>query len=242
MSGSEVGPKRVLSGIPGLDAMLGGGFPAGHVVLVTGLPGTGKTCFGLQFLAHGLGQGEKAVYLSLEEDAPQLLATARQFGWSLDDAVSKGQLRIVRLDPKETKQNLARLQSELAKELQGLGAARIVIDSVSLLNMLSDDEPSRRATLFALAGACKSSGATSVFTAEADPNHPGVSRDGLSEYVADGVILLSSSSGEEGRRVGLALRVLKMRRTAHARSVQPYRIGPQGITVDAQAIDFGRGA
>lgn len=241
MSVSELLPGRVASGIAGLDEMLSGGFPPGHVVLVTGLPGTGKTCFGLQFLAHGLDLGEKAVYLSLEEDAPALLAAARQFGWALDEAVSKGHLRIVRLDPKETKQNLHRLQSDLPAELKAIGARRIVVDSISLLNMLSDDEPSRRATLFALAAACKASGATSVFTAEADPAHPGVSRDGLSEYVADGVVLLGYSSGEEGRRVGLVLRILKMRRTAHARSQQPYRIGAKGITVDAQAVDFGRG-
>lgn len=242
MSGSDASPPRVSSGIAGLDAMLSGGFPKGHVVLVTGLPGTGKTCFGLQFVAAGLAKGEKGVYLSLEEETPALLEAARQFGWSLDAAVSQGTLRIVRLDPRETKQNLQRLQADLPKELRELGATRVVVDSISLLNMLSDDEPSRRATLFALAGACRASGATTLFTAEADPTHPGVSRDGLSEYVADGVVLLGYSTGEEGRRVGLSLRILKMRRTAHARSVQPYRIGAQGITVDAQAVDFGRPA
>src|SRR5580693_1694129 len=242
MSASDLAPPRVPTGIPGLDEMLNGGIPAGHVVLVTGQPGTGKTCFGLQFLSYGLARGEKGVYLSLEDDAPALLTSARQFGWAIDEAVSKGTLRIVRMDPKETKQNLHRLQSELADELKSLGAQRIVVDSVSLLNMLSDDEPSRRASLFALAAACKSSGATSIFTAEADPSHPGVSRDGLSEYVADGVVLLGYSSGEEGRRVGLALRILKMRRTSHARSLQPYQIGAKGITVDARAVDFGRSA
>ncbi len=241
MSGSSAA-GRVPSGVAGLDAMLEGGFPKGHVVLVTGLPGTGKTCLGLQFLAHGLTVGEKGIYLSLEEDPPQLLEAARQFGWSLDAAVSDGRLRMVRIDPRETKQSLERLRSDLGKELAAFHPGRIVVDSVSLLNMLSEDEPSRRSMLFALAGACKSSGATSVFTAEADPVHPGVSRDGLSEYVADGVVLLGYSTGEEGRRAGLWLRVLKMRRTAHARSVQPYRIGPQGISVDAQAVDFGRGA
>src|SRR5579871_2684207 len=99
MNASEAAPARVPSGVPGLDEMLTGGFPSGHVVLVTGLPGTGKTCLALQFVAQGIAQGERAVYLSLEEDAPQLLAAARQFGWGLDDAVSKGALRIVRLDP-----------------------------------------------------------------------------------------------------------------------------------------------
>ena len=228
------------TGIGGLDEMLGGGFPAGHVVLVTGMPGTGKTCFGLQFLSEGLARGETGVFLSLEEDAPQLLASARQFGWPVDAAVKSKALQILRLDPKETKQNLHRIQGELGKELAALGARRIVVDSVSLLNMLSDDEPGRRATLFALAAACRGAGATTVLTAEADPRHPEVSRDGLSEYVADGVVLLGYSTAADGLRVGLSLRILKMRRTAHARSVQPYAFGPSGITVDAKAVDFGR--
>jgi circadian clock protein KaiC len=239
MSGSETPRPKVPTGIDGLDEMLGGGFPSGHVVLVTGLPGTGKTCFGLQFLMAGVAKGEKGVFLSLEEDTPQLLESARQFRWPVDAAVDKGTLKVVRLDPRETRQSLHRVQGELGKELAGLGAQRIVVDSVSLLNMLSDDEPSRRATLFALAGACRQAGATTVLTAEADPLHPEVSRDGLSEYVSDGVLLLGYSTGPDGHRVGLSLRILKMRRTSHARTVQPYLIGPAGLTVDAKAVDFG---
>jgi circadian clock protein KaiC len=239
MSESESPPRKLSTGVAGLDEMLGGGFPSGHVVLVTGLPGTGKTCLGLQFLLEGTRHGEKGVYLSLEEDVPQLLESARQFHWPVDAAVEQGLLKIVRLDPRETRQSLHHIQGDLGKELTSLGAKRIVVDSVSLLNMLSDDEPGRRATLFALAGACHESGATTVLTAEADPRHPEVSRDGLSEYVADGVVVLGYSTGADGHRVGLSLRVLKMRRTAHARTVQPYIIGPSGLVVDAKAVDLG---
>ena len=241
MSGSSAAAPsaKVPTGVAGLDEMLGGGFPAGHVVLVTGLPGTGKTCFALQFLLEGARRGEKGVFLSLEEDVPQLLETARQFGWTVDPAVDRGLLKVVRLDPKETRQSLHRIQGELAHELTSLGARRIVVDSVSLLNMLSDDEPSRRGTLFALAAACRASGATTVLTAEADPLHPEVSRDGLSEYVADGVVVLGYRTAVDGHRVGLALRVLKMRRTSHARTVQPYAIGSNGLSVDAKAVDLG---
>ncbi len=238
MSGSD-GTTRVSTGIAGLDEMLGGGLPAGHVVLVTGLAGTGKTCFGLQFLFAGLAQGEKGLFLSLEEDARALTDSAKQFGWPVEDALAKQTLRFFRLDPKETDRNLHRIQSDLPKELASYGVKRIVVDSVSLLNMLSDTEAGRRNTLFTLAAACRAAGATTVFTAEANPLHPETSRDGLSEYVADGVILLGYSTAQDGHRVGLSLRILKMRRTAHVRSVQPYAITATGLRVDAKAVDFG---
>lgn len=241
MNASDGKPEpRAPTGIAGLDEMLGGGFPRGHVVLATGLPGTGKTCLALQFLFAGLAQGDKGLFLSLEEDVPALVESARQFGWPAEAALQDKRLTVLRLDPKETRGNLHRIQSDLPKELGALGVKRIAVDSVSLLNMLSDDEPSRRATLFALAAACRAAGATTLLTAEADPRHPEVSRDGLSEYVADGVLLLGYSQAADGHRVGLALRILKMRRTAHLRSVQPYTIGPSGISVDAKAVDFGR--
>ena len=239
MSGSETTRAKVPTGVAGLDEMLGGGFPAGHVVLVSGLPGPGKTCIGLQFLFAGIAKGEKGVFLSLEEDVPQLVETARQFKWPVEPAVANGTLKILRLDPKETRQSLHRIQGELGKELAAMGVTRIVVDSVSLLNMLSDDEQSRRTTLFALAAACRSSGATSLLTAEADPQHPEVTRDGLSEYVSDGVVLLGYRTGADGHRVGLSVRILKMRRTPHVRTVQPYAITATGIVVDAKAVDLG---
>ncbi len=135
-----------------------------------------------------------------------MLESARQFHWPVDAAVDQGSLKVVRLDPRETRQSLHRVQGELGKELSSLGAQRIVVDSVSLLNMLSDDEPSRRATLFALAGACRQAGATTVLTAEADPLHPEVSRDGLSEYVSDGVAApgVQHGTGRPPRRAVVA--------------------------------------
>ncbi|MCI4351739.1 MAG: DUF2075 domain-containing protein, partial [Thermoplasmata archaeon] len=126
MNASKVVDEKLPTGIAGLDEMLGGGFPRGHVVLVTGLPGTGKTCLGLQFLAAGLARDEKGLFLSLEEDVPQLLASARQFGWPVDEAVKSKNLQFLRLDPKETKQNLTRIQGELPKQLASLGVQRIV--------------------------------------------------------------------------------------------------------------------
>ncbi len=227
------------TGIAGLDQMLNGGFPAGHVVLLLGPPGVGKTCLSLQFLKEGLDRGERGVYLSLEEDPEALLSAAGEFGWSLAPAMKDGRLKLTRLDPQDANNSLKRIRSELPRELQAFAPRRVAVDSVSLLAALTPDEGERRGILFALTRACRSAGATTVLTAEADPLHPEVSRDGMSEYVADGVVVLGPTEDLSRHQAGLALRIIKMRRTGHVRTRQPYTIGPGGITVDAKAVNFG---
>lgn len=58
---------RLKTGIPGLDDILHGGLPAGHLYLIEGNPGSGKTTFGLQFLLAGVAAGERALYVTLAE-------------------------------------------------------------------------------------------------------------------------------------------------------------------------------
>ena len=82
----EAGPEipRARLGIPGLDGILGGGFPRNHLYLVDGEPGTGKTTLALQFLLEGVKQGERGMYVTLSESAEELKAVAQSHGWSLD--------------------------------------------------------------------------------------------------------------------------------------------------------------
>src|SRR3954447_11316620 len=77
-------PSALRTGVSGLDDVLGGGFPAGHVYLVEGDPGTGKTTLALQFLREGASRGESALYVTLSESAAELRAVARAHGWTLD--------------------------------------------------------------------------------------------------------------------------------------------------------------
>jgi len=74
--------KRASTGIAGLDAVLGGGFPVHHLHLVEGMPGTGKTTLALRFLFAGSEQGERGLYITLSESARELRITARRHGWS----------------------------------------------------------------------------------------------------------------------------------------------------------------
>ncbi len=229
---------RVRTGVPGLDEMLQGGFPDGHMVVVMGSFGTGKTTLGLQFLMEGLSQGEHCIFISLEEDKDSVLKNASSFGCDLSKPVDEKKLGLFKLEPSDAKTTVTRIRSELPKFVKSFGARRVVIDSVSLLNMMFSDDSNRRSNLFNLTQLLRTTGATSILTAEVKDENPRSSRDGLAEYTADGVLLLQSDENRESGEVQLTVRVLKMRRTAHSRRVKPYSITDKGIVVHAGAEIF----
>ena len=230
--------NRVKTGISGLDEMLQGGLPENHIVLVMGSFGTGKTTLGLQFLVEGLRQAEPCIFISLEEDKDSIMKNAAAFGWDLTPALEAKKLGVFKLEPSDAKTTIMRIKSELPKFIKSFGAKRVVLDSVSLLNMMFSDENERRSNLFNLCQLLRTTGATSVLTAEVKDDNPRSSRDGLAEYTADGVLLLQSDESKEGGEVQLTIRIMKMRRTAHSRRVKPYSITDKGIVVHAGADVF----
>ncbi len=227
----------VLTGIDGLDELLGGGVPRGHTVTVLGSFGTGKTTFGIQFLVQGLINREKGIFITLEEDPDSIVASAAGFGWDLATPLKEKRLAIVKLEPADARTTVMKVRSELPKFIKDFGADRVVVDSVSLLNMMFPDEVERRARLFALSQQIKTTGATAIFTAETKDDNPRASRDGLVEYISDGVISLQSREKESGD-VQLAMQVMKMRRLKHSRAVKPYTIDEDGLNVHADVEVF----
>jgi len=232
-----VGNGIVLTGIDGLDELLGGGVPRGHTVTVLGSFGTGKTTFGIQFLVQGMINGEKGIFISLEEDPDSIVASAAGFGWDLATPLKEKRLAIVKLEPADARTTVMKVRSELPKFIKDFGADRVVVDSVSLLNMMFPDDVERRARLFSLSQQIKTTGATAIFTAETKDDNPRASRDGLVEYISDGVISLQSREKESGD-VQLAMQVMKMRRLKHSRAVKPYTIDDDGLNVHADVEVF----
>lgn len=230
--------SRVKTGVPGLDEMLQGGFPENHIVVLMGSFGTGKTTFGLQYLVEGLKNGEPCIFISLEEDKESVTKNAASFGWDLSGAIESKKLGLFKLEPSDAKTTVTRIKSDLPKFVKSFGAKRVVIDSVSLLNMMFSGDTERRSNLFNLCQLLRSTGATSLLTAEVKDENPRSSRDGLAEYTADGVLLLQSEENKEGGEVQLTVRILKMRRIAHSRRVKPYSITDKGIVVHAGADVF----
>ncbi len=138
---------RCSSGCKGLDDVLGGGLPVGHVYLVEGEPGTGKTTLALQFVAEGLRLGEKVLYVTLSESRTELATVARLHGLNLDglailevrpseqDLKPEGQYTV--FHPAEVELN-DRVQT-IMTEVDRQKPARLVIDALSEVRMLAKD-------------------------------------------------------------------------------------------------------
>ncbi len=229
--------ERIPTGISGLDEMLNGGIPKGHVFTVMGTFGTGKTTFALQYLWEGLQRDEKCIFISLEEGKDEIVTTGRSYGWDFKPYLDSNQIVVEKLSPADANATINRLKSDLPKFIEEFGADRIVIDSVSLLNMLSDEPREKRERLFELCQMVKNVKATTLLTAEVKDDNHRSSRDGLVEYTVDGVILLVYNL-LDSKEVQLSIQVIKMRRIEHSRKIKPYEITDGGIEVHTEGEIF----
>lgn len=139
--------ERCSSGCEGLDDVLGGGLPAGHIYLVEGEPGTGKTTLALQFVTEGVKNNEKILYVTLSESADELMAVANTHGLALEksavlevrpseqDLKPEGQYTV--FHPSEVELN-DRVQAIMA-EVDRRKPSRLVIDALSEVRMLAKD-------------------------------------------------------------------------------------------------------
>ncbi|MFW6041084.1 MAG: KaiC domain-containing protein [Thermoplasmatota archaeon] len=228
---------RIKSGIEGLDEMLNGGIPRGHVFTVMGSFGTGKTTFSLQFLWQGLQNDESCIFISLEEDKEAIIKNGRSYGWDFEPFIENNKIAIEKLKPEDAEATISKIKSDLPDFIKTFNAQRIAIDSVSLLNMMSSTPQKKRERLFSLCQMVKESNATTLLTAEVKDDNPRSSRDGLVEYTSDGVILLTYNHSER-QEVQMGIQVVKMRRIKHSRKIKPYEITDNGIVVQTEGAVF----
>ncbi|MFU1782522.1 KaiC domain-containing protein [Haloarcula japonica] len=228
---------RVDIGIEGLDQMIQGGIPQRHLIVTIGSAGTGKTTFGLQFLHHGLQNGENAVFLTLEQSHDAILDTAGDRGWGFEEYEEQGQLAIVDLDPVEMANSLDNIRGELPDLIEKFDADRLVLDSVSLLEMMYDDQSRRRTEVFDFTRSLKQAGVTTMLVSEASESNPFASRHGIIEYLTDAVFILQYVRSDTGE-TRLAVEIQKIRNANHSRETKPYEITNDGISVYQQANIF----
>ena len=221
---------RIASGVPGFDALLGGGIPAGDAVMLAGATGTGKTTFATQFLAQAQRDGEAAVIAVFEEYPEAYLARAEARGTDLGAMVRAGRLRVIYLRPLDL--SVDETLAEILAAVEQLGATRVVIDSVSgfelaLAPTFRDDF---RESCYRLVGALTAVGATVLMTNEVTGPASDLSFTGERvSFLTDDIVVQRRI--EVDGRLRTVLAVVKMRGSAHSHDVCEYTIGAQGAIV-----------
>jgi len=239
------------TGILGLDELLGGGLPKGHVVSVFGGPGAGKTTFALQFLCNGATlYDESGIYVSLDETPQDIKKNMSAFGWNLEDLEKKEKLllldaslfkrisRVLKI-PKdkpittEKGYSLLTLSNLIKGTVEKIDAKRIVIDPMSTFIFQYPDISERRLAVMDLLVTLRAkTGCTSLIVM--DLRTSTLEREyQLEEYLTQGTILLQTVSQTE---TGLTRVVLieKMRGIEHDTQPRPYTITKQGIQIFAK--------
>jgi circadian clock protein KaiC len=186
---------RVPLGIPGLDAVLQGGLPAGNTLLAQGEPGTGKTVLAMHFLHAGIQQYRQPGLLILFEEHPsRIYRDARAFGWDFRGQEEAGMLRVILTSPEVFSKELE--HGYYAELVLRQGFRRVAIDAISHVEWLGMDACALRREMSKLVNALQRHGLTTLLTRECqmryDPAiHP-------AEYICDTVLALSRRSDERG--------------------------------------------
>jgi circadian clock protein KaiC len=223
---------RISIGVPGLDEITHGGLPMGGSTLVLGPSGCGKTALALRFIAQGLEDGERCLYVSFQENANQLVRQAASFGWDFNSHITAGRLRIYHAG--EDSLDLDIVASVVREELARAPLHRMVIDS--LAEMVVAARESERFPAFArsLLGSLRAAEVSVLTTSETPSLGPTTeSVDGLL-FLYHNVVLLRHI--EQESEVGRAVAVLKMRNSDHEKGLWTFDIGDRGFEVKSKLL------
>jgi circadian clock protein KaiC len=229
--------KRISSGIPELDALLGGkGFYRGSAVLVSGTPGTGKTSLAAAFANAACKRGERAIYFAFEESASEITRNMRSIGIDLQRWVKKGLLRFYARRP--TAYGLETHLATMHQLVDDVKPSVAILDPISNLTSMGD-AGDVYATLLRMIDSLKNRGVTSFCTSLTDLTDAGASLEhttaGISSLTDAWVIIKDIGSDGERRR---GLYVLKSRGMPHSSNIRELQLTATGIQLSDFRPDF----
>jgi len=220
----EVSDGRISSGVPRLDAMLGGkGYYRGSTVLISGTAGSGKSSLAAHFANATCARGERCLYLAFEESPQQIIRNMRSIGLDLERWVKKGLLRF-----HATRSTLYGLEMHLVtahKLIREFEPDVVVLDPIGNLTM-AGSEADTTSMLTRLMDYLKSQQITAVWTNLTHGGAKEMTDVGISSLVDTWLLLRDIELGGERNR---AMYVLKSRGMAHSNQIREFLLTDHGI-------------
>ena len=237
--------ERVKTGISKLDEITQGGFPKGSFVVVTGTAGSGKTILACQFIKEGIFNNEKCLFISAEQTSDEVKEQAMQFGWDFNSWENEGKLKVVSLIGKQLWETKA--IEEIKQFIQQDNYNRIVFDSItSILNApFSGDSivdyadrglqpyalnEISRSNVTSFIDFIKQNQITTIGISQKIEGLPGDTLDNISEFKADGLLVLNSIA--IGTNLNRTIQIKKLRKTRIDGIPHSFDFTDQGISLE----------
>jgi len=240
--------ERIPTYIPGIDSLIEGGFPKGNTILLSGYAGSGKTIFSLQYLYEGAKRGEKGMFISLEMLPDNLIQQASRFGWDIKKYIDNGTLLFKHYDLNTL--HISTVIKNIKLIVNKFNPVRLVLDSLTVLSVYAeiietsevaeivrvDDRsmfPSKavtRRSITHLITLLDIHPVTSLLTSELAEHSNWLSRDTVSEFICDGIIILKTRT--IGQTLLRTVEIRKMRLTNLRGGEYGFTFTKKGIMVD----------
>ena len=243
---------RIKSGIEGFDTLIEGGFPQERQYLLSGTPGSGKSTFGVQFLAAGTQDGENGAYVALSESIGTFMEDMSRYNLQIDDLVKKKKLFFIDLGPTINYGEYDEMSSlitpdyvqqsgdslvnqpptpfsvfkEVENQIKQFGIKRLVIDSLSSIRFASKDTASEDRSISRFIRNLKTLGCTTILLSEL--TNPDAYT--IEQFASHGVIFMHNFMDKQGSMVR-ALQIIKMRGTKHDCEMRAIEFSDKGLKV-----------
>ena len=224
--------KKVATGVPQLDQMLGGkGYMRGSSVLISGTAGTGKTSLSSAFAIETCRRGERCLLISFEESPGQLTQNMRSISLDFEPWVKKGLLEIFSTRP--SLHGLEMHLLELHKRVESFKPKAVVLDP--LTSLLTQGHPLEiQSMLTRMIDILKSKGITGLFTSLVATSQDDIDNSfiGVSSLI-DTWIAVRELEDEKKKRIR-GLYIVKSRGMAHSNEVRRLVLSDKGIRLEAK--------
>ncbi|MDP9161605.1 MAG: AAA family ATPase [Acidobacteriota bacterium] len=231
----ELKSSAVASGIPELDALVGGGLDRGTSTLLMGPAGCGKTTISMQWTTAAADRGENCAIFIFEEGMHTFISRAAGLGMDLESHVQSGRIRIEQVDPAEM--SPGEFTQRVKVSVEQYHSKIVVIDSLNGYLQSMPGETYLASHLHELLAYLNNRGVlTIVILAQAGTIGSAMQTPVDVSYLADNILLLRyfETQGE----VRQAISIIKKRSGSHERTIRELALGPDRVRVGKPLKEF----
>ena len=224
----------VRSGVPALDALVGGGLDRGTSTLIVGPSGAGKSSLALAFLHTALKSGERCLIVNFDEASHVLMRRAAGIGMDLAPHLASENLLLEHIDPAEL--SPGEFAGRVRHAVEDGGARMVLIDSLSGYMNAMPEEQFLLLQMHELLTYLNQQGVVTILVLAQSGMIGQMSSPLDLTYLSDTVLLLRFF--ESGGQVRRAASAIKKRTGAHENTIREFSIDERGIRVGQSLVDF----